>query len=64
MGLSTQQEIRASDLRPQTQSVVAEATEALLGMGFAPQEAELALEGLDGQADVSAAVRYALKRLG
>ena len=64
VGLSTQQEIRASDLRPQTQSVVAEATEALLGMGFAPQEAELALEGLDGQADVSAAVRYALKRLG
>ena len=64
VGLSTQQEIRASDLRPQAQSVAAEATEALLGMGFAPQEAELALEGLDEQADVSAAVRYALKRLG
>lgn len=64
VGLSTQQEIQADVLRPQVQDVAAEATEALLGMGFAPQEAELALEGLDEKADVSAAIRYALKRLG
>ncbi len=42
-----------------------EATEALLSMGFTPAECELAVKGYDGPADdASAAVKYALKRLG
>ncbi len=43
-----------------------EATSALLAMGFTPQEAELALQGLDeaGVTTVEKAVAYALKRLG
>ncbi|MBQ6585186.1 MAG: Holliday junction branch migration protein RuvA [Coriobacteriales bacterium] len=42
-----------------------DALQALLAMGFAPDEAKLALEGYDGPSmDPSAAVRYALKRLG
>lgn len=47
-------------------SVDAEATEALLSMGFTPQEAELALEGREeaGAATIEAALAFALKRLG
>jgi Holliday junction DNA helicase RuvA len=42
-----------------------QATEALLGMGFTSAEAELALKGYDGASDdVSALIRYGLKRLG
>lgn len=44
---------------------VDEATQALLSMGFAPAEADVALKGYDGAPDdVEAAVKYALKRLG
>lgn len=50
---------------PSAASAVEQATEALLSMGFAPAEAELALKGYDGATDdVEAAVRYALRRLG
>lgn len=46
-------------------SAVEDATQALLSMGFAPAEAEVALKGYDGAPDdVEAAVKYALKRLG
>lgn len=47
-------------------SVVAEATDALLSMGFSPQEAELALEGHEdaGATTIEKALSYALKRLG
>lgn len=42
-----------------------DATAALLSMGFTPAECELALKGYDGaHDDVSAAIKYALKRLG
>lgn len=42
-----------------------EASAALLSMGFTAAECEVALKGYDGpQDDVSAAVTYALKRLG
>lgn len=42
-----------------------DATAALLSMGFTPAECELALKGYDGaRDDVSAAIKYALKRLG
>ena len=41
-----------------------EAEEALLSMGFTPQEAELALDGADDGADTSALLSYALRRLG
>ena len=42
-----------------------EATEALLSMGFTPAECEVSLKGYDGAPDdVSAAIKYALKRLG
>ena len=53
---------------PSTASPVqaaAQATEALLGMGFTRGEAELALKGYSGQPDdVSESLRYALQRLG
>ena len=47
-------------------SVAAEATDALLSMGFSPQEAELALEGHEeaGATTIEKALSYALKRLG
>jgi len=42
-----------------------DATAALLSMGFTAAECELALKGYDGApGDVSAAVKYALRRLG
>ena len=46
--------------------VEAEATEALLSMGFTPQEAELALEGHAeaGAATIEQVLAYALRRLG
>jgi Holliday junction DNA helicase RuvA len=48
------------------QGIEAEVTAALLQMGFTPQEAKLAVEGLDesGATTESAALAYALKRLG
>lgn len=47
-------------------SVSAEATDALLSMGFSPQEAELALEGHEeaGATTIEKALSYALRRLG
>jgi Holliday junction DNA helicase RuvA len=43
----------------------AEATDALLGMGFSAAEAAAALKGYDGAAnDPQALLRYALQRLG
>ena len=51
---------------PQASSVVAEATDALLSMGFSPQEAELALEGYEeaGATTIEKALSFALRRLG
>ena len=51
---------------PQVGSVLAEATDALLSMGFTPQEAELALEGHEeaGAKTIEQALGYALRRLG
>lgn len=47
-------------------SVASEAADALLSMGFSPQEAELALEGYEeaGATTIEKALSYALKRLG
>jgi Holliday junction DNA helicase RuvA len=47
-------------------SVAAEATDALLSMGFTSQEAELALEGHEdaGAITIEKALAYALRRLG
>jgi Holliday junction DNA helicase RuvA len=47
-------------------SVASEATDALLSMGFSPQEAELALEGHEeaGAVTIEKALAYALRRLG
>ncbi len=46
-------------------SALDEAAQALLSMGFTQAECDAALKGYDGSAtDTSAAVRYALKRLG
>ncbi len=49
-----------------TAGVEAETTDALLSMGFTPQEAELALEGHDeaGAATIEQVLAYALRRLG
>ncbi len=55
------------DVRPVVAGGVdADVTEALLSMGFTPQEAELAIEGREaaGAVTVEAALGYALKRLG
>lgn len=51
---------------PQSDVAAAEATEALLSMGFTSQEAELALEGHEeaGVQGVEKVLAYALKRLG
>lgn len=50
----------------QATSVAAEATDALLSMGFSPQEAELALEGHEeaGATTIEKALSFALRRLG
>lgn len=45
-------------------TTLAEATEALLSMGFTSQEASLALEGADEAAPVEKVLAYALRRLG
>ena len=47
-------------------SVDSDATDALLSMGFTPQEAGLALEGHDdaGATTIEKAIAYALRRLG
>ena len=56
----------AGSPKPSAPSVDAEATEALLSMGFTPQEAERALEGREaaGITTVEKALTFALKRLG
>ncbi len=47
-------------------SVEAEATDALLSMGFTSQEVELALDGFEeaGANTIQKVLSYALKRLG
>lgn len=47
-------------------TLASEAEEALLSMGFSPQEAQLALEGYEeaGASTIEAALNYALRRLG
>lgn len=68
VGLSSPGEVAVGAVAaaPSGQSVQSEATDALLSMGFTPQEAELALEGLEdaGVATIESAVSYALRRLG
>ena len=68
MGLSSPGEVAAGAVAavPSGESVQSEATDALLSMGFTPQEAELALEGLEdaGVTTIESAVSYALRRLG
>jgi Holliday junction DNA helicase RuvA len=68
VGLSSPGEVAAGVAAavPSGQSVQSEATDALLSMGFTPQEAELALEGLEeaGATTIESAVSYALRRLG
>lgn len=45
-------------------AAVAEATDALLGMGFSAGEVSAALKGYKGSGDASDMLRHALKRLG
>jgi len=49
-----------------TPSIEADAGDALLSMGFTPQEVELALEGHDeaGATTIEKTIAYALRRLG
>lgn len=49
---------------PTTAQLVKGAAEALMAMGFTPQEAEVALRDAPAGADESALLQYALKRLG
>lgn len=48
----------------QGSAVVAQARQALLGMGLTPQEADVVFEGLPQDATFEEAVRYGLKRVG
>lgn len=45
-------------------AALAQATEALLGMGFSSAEAAAALKGYDGDGGAEDALRFALKRMG
>ncbi|MGN0056061.1 MAG: Holliday junction branch migration protein RuvA [Atopobiaceae bacterium] len=55
----------ASHVEQTDESLVREATSALLSMGFTPQEAELALEGHESAGPkLEKVVAYALRRLG
>lgn len=58
--------VAAGAAAPAAEPLAAEATTALLGMGFTPQEAELALKGMDeaGVTTIEKAISYALRRLG
>ncbi len=67
VGLSTPESARlAVTGAAAATSVEADATEALLAMGFTSQEAELALQGHEkaGAATIESVVAYALRRLG
>lgn len=61
-----QPELGQAAAAPASTSVAAEASEALLSMGFSPQETELALEGHEeaGATTIEKALSYALRRLG
>lgn len=50
----------SQSLQPSLKSV----QEALLGMGFSPDEAELAVKGADAEMSEQDLLKYALKRLG
>lgn len=55
----------AAPASPVGAGAVDEAVQALLSMGFTSAECDVALKGYDGPADdTSAAIRFALKRLG
>lgn len=54
----------ASSLQRGAGAAMAEASDALLGMGFTAMEATAALKGYGGDDDAQDALRYALKRLG
>lgn len=68
MGLasSTPASTPASGGQPAEGTLSDEVTEALLAMGFTPQEAELAVKGLDeeGITTIEKALSFALRRLG
>ena len=52
-------------LESSSATAVDEASQALLSMGFSPQEVELSVKGYDGDPyDSEAAIKYALRRLG
>lgn len=65
-GLATMAALDFGEPQASAPAVATEATEGLLSMGFTPQEAELALEGLEesGAHTVEQALQFALKRLG
>ena len=66
VGLSPAGELPLDGPSAAAPGVEAEATEALLSMGFTPQEAELALDGAAeaGATTIEAVLAYALRRLG
>lgn len=65
VGMSEPSDVRAAKLPDTNESVVHEATSALLSMGFTPQEAELALDGHESAGtSLEKVIAYALRRLG
>ncbi len=66
VGLGTPEAAHSAVVGGPASTLESEATEALLSMGFSPQEAELALEGAAeaGAVTIEKVVAYALRRLG
>lgn len=65
VGMSEPEEVPGVKVPDTDESVVREATSALLSMGFTPQEAELALDGHESAGtSLEKVIAYALRRLG
>jgi Holliday junction DNA helicase RuvA len=56
--------VQTAQAKASAKKRLAGAAEALLAMGFTPQEAEVSLQDAPAGADESALLQYALKRLG
>lgn len=56
--------VQTAQAKASAKKRLAGAAEALLAMGFTPQEAEVALQDAPAAADESTLLQYALKRLG
>lgn len=56
--------VQTAQAKASAKKAISGVSEALMAMGFTPQEAEVALQDAPAGADESALLQYALKRLG